>query len=233
MIASRLHNFIFLKTIRTASTSIELALSPYCGLHDILMPIGARFDMLRAESGVDPRNFAETSVQVRYLKGLRKQNPKLMKRVLQEIEASGFWAHALADVVKAKVGSLWDSAFRFTSERHPYEKALSRAHFSYQSQLGSFSTHLERIVFQDRLYVGHPMYMIDGKVMVHDFILHDTLQTDFDRVTAKLGLPPTKLPRARHVERDRRPAQEVLSAAEKEFIFHQCRPEFELFGWKR
>ena len=233
MIASRLHKFIYIKTMKTASTSIELALSPHCGPRDILVPIGARFDMLRAEQGVYPRNFAEATIEKRYLKELRKRNPKRMKKVLREIEASGFWAHARPDVIMTKVGNLWNAALRFTSERHPYEKALSRAYFSYRGASGSFDAHLEKIVFEDRLYVGYPMYMVAGKVVVHEFLLHDTLQADFDRVTAKLGLPPNPLPRARHVERPRRPALEVLTSSQREFIYQQCCPEFELFGWKR
>ena len=42
MIVSHKHKFIFLKTKKTAGTSIELALSPFCGDSDILAPLARR-----------------------------------------------------------------------------------------------------------------------------------------------------------------------------------------------
>ena len=39
MIISHEHKFIFLKTRKTAGTSIELALSQLCGPNDIITPI--------------------------------------------------------------------------------------------------------------------------------------------------------------------------------------------------
>jgi len=39
MIISHEHRFIFIKTVKTAGTSIEVYLSPFCGAEDILTPI--------------------------------------------------------------------------------------------------------------------------------------------------------------------------------------------------
>ena len=59
MIASRKHNFIIIKTMRTAGTSVELALGPYCGPRDVITPISISVDLQRLQdNGVTPRNFA-------------------------------------------------------------------------------------------------------------------------------------------------------------------------------
>lgn len=50
MIISHEHRFIFIKTIKTAGTSIEVYLSPHCGPDDILTPIQP------PEQGHEPRN---------------------------------------------------------------------------------------------------------------------------------------------------------------------------------
>lgn len=50
MIISHTHRFIFIKTIKTAGTSIEVYLSPHCGPDDILTPIQP------PEEGHQPRN---------------------------------------------------------------------------------------------------------------------------------------------------------------------------------
>jgi hypothetical protein len=51
MIVSHKHKFIFLKTKKTAGTSIELALSPFCGDSDILVPLARAEETLRMVRG--------------------------------------------------------------------------------------------------------------------------------------------------------------------------------------
>ena len=48
MIVSHEHKFIFLKTKKTAGTSIELALSQLCGPDDIITPLTQIDEALRA-----------------------------------------------------------------------------------------------------------------------------------------------------------------------------------------
>lgn len=50
MVISHRHRFIFVKTAKTAGTSIEVFLSGVCGAEDVLTPFG------RPEPGHDPRN---------------------------------------------------------------------------------------------------------------------------------------------------------------------------------
>ena len=56
MIISHAHKFIFLKTKKTAGTSIELALSQLCGPDDVIPPITESDETLRAP-GSEPRNW--------------------------------------------------------------------------------------------------------------------------------------------------------------------------------
>ena len=53
MIISHQFRFIFIKTIKTAGTSIEAYLSPLCGLDDVFTPINP------PEIGHQPRNFTD------------------------------------------------------------------------------------------------------------------------------------------------------------------------------
>lgn len=226
MIASRKHGFIFIKTKKTAGTSIELALGPFCGPDDILTPISTRHDLQRfRDTGVRAQRFTTPDLAKRYLRALNKGSPKLLKAVLREVEASGFWAHARPGAIREMVGPFWETAFRFTSERHPYEKALSLAAMTGKE--------LESVVFNDTRYVGHPWYLEDGKLIVDRVILHDNLARDFAQVLTHLGLPSTDLPHARQTDRDRRPAGEQMTARQRAFVYEQCAPEFELFGWER
>ncbi len=233
MIASRKHGFIFIKAMKTAGTSIEMALSPHCGPDDVVAPIGTRFDLLRFRSpascpGILPMRFASRDVVAPSTRATRN-----CSRVSCVRSGKTVVAHALPPAIIASVPDLWERAFRFTSERHPYEKAISRARFRYKSEAGAFSDHLERIVFGDRKYAGHPYYIRDGVLLVHGFIRYETLQEDYDGVARRFGIEPVNLPRARHVEYERVPARDVLTPPQRAFIYEQCAPEFELLGWER
>jgi len=63
MIASFSRRFVFLKTRKTAGTSVELALSSACGPEDIVTPISLEDEHLRVRDGViGARNFADAEV---------------------------------------------------------------------------------------------------------------------------------------------------------------------------
>ena len=226
MIASFKHNFVFLKTMKTAGTSIELALGPLCGPGDIISPISASHDIRRfADSGVFARHFASPEVQKHYMKRLRKGNRKLLSAMLRDKSFDRLRAHSRPLRVKKWVGTFWDSAYRFTVDRHPYEKAVSLAAMNHRD--------LDTTVFLDRRYTGHQWYLEGGKLIVDRVMMYDRLSSDFAQVLADLGMPNIELPRSRHADRDRSPAREQLTAAQRAFIYEQCAPEFELFGWDR
>jgi hypothetical protein len=227
MIASKKHNFIFIKTMKTAGTSIELALGPHCGREDVLTPIGAKFDLERfSTQGVMARNFASPEIEKWFRKLIRKGNPKLLKAMLRETVLQRLGAHATPFKIRERVNEFWGQAFRFTVERHPYEKAISLA---AMTRAGIMST-----VYADHRYVGYPWYLNESKqLIVHKVMRHDRLAEDFAEVTRRLGLPAIALPHARKTDRNRAPAREQLTPAQRGFIYERCAPEFDLFGWER
>ncbi|MDO8972354.1 hypothetical protein [Reyranella sp.] len=238
MIASRKYGFIFIKTMKTAGTSIEMAIGPHCGPEDILSPINPKFDRQRVEAGVYPRNFAPEAVVTAYVDALKRNKPKAAREAMALIRKKGNSAssHARAVSIKAVAGDLWDTAFKFTAERHPYEKAVSLAfhvnrHASRRAR--EFGEALETVVRSGKRYVGYPWYIVGGQVIVDDFVKHETIQADMQRICERVGLPAIELPRARELERDRKPAREMLTAEQRRIVQETCAPEFELFGWER
>ena len=58
LIISHKHQFVFIKTNKTAGTSIEIALSRFCGPEDIITPVSTSDERKRLEwGGVAPQNY--------------------------------------------------------------------------------------------------------------------------------------------------------------------------------
>lgn len=162
-----------------------------------------------------------------------------------DITGEDIYAHMKAGDIRARVSpQFWDGAFKFTSERHPYEKAVSLAFYRYGKReriatktgkrlSDDFATVLDETV-RTRLYRSFTFYTIDGRVIVDDFIRHETLEPDLKRIGKRLGIEiPKDLPRKKSSYKlDERPAAQVLSDEQKDIIRDNCREEFELLGYK-
>jgi hypothetical protein len=218
MIVSYHRNFIYIRTRKTASSTIETFLKQNLGPDDLYVSQG----------------------EIRKLRTLRRK-PK--KTTFETVDVEGpdqIAGHmSAAQIIKVVSHDFWNSCFKFTSERHPYEKAVSLAHFNFsrrnkseETERVDFSTFLQRVV-QAGNYRSFDLYSIDGRVVVDDFIRYERLETDIARICDRLGLTsPGKLPQKKTASRpDKRPAVEVLSEAQKRQVFDRCREEFELLGY--
>ena len=214
MIASFTHNFIFLKTRKVGGTSLEIVLSSWCSDRDICSPVTAEDEALRAEFGARPRNFRGPDGSVR------------------------FYNHMPGTEVRAALPGLWNKALKFTVERHPYEKVVSRAWWNIGRRGGSPDQELEAEIEQaiaTQSYLNFPIYCANGEVLVDEIWRYDDMWDRLRDLAHRLDLPePAEPPRAKGAHRkDRRPAREVLSQAQRDRIFADARIEFDLLGFER
>jgi hypothetical protein len=131
----------------------------------------------------------------------------------------------------------WKSAHKWTVERHPYEKAVSRAYFFLWLKAlpaDSLQGVLDELIDNNRIDERR-LYTIDGKLAVDEVIRYEDLPGAFNSVLEKFGLRfDGALPRAKISQRtDRRPAQEILNERQKKAIYLSCRSTFELLGYER
>jgi hypothetical protein len=224
-----MYGFIFVKTKKTAGTSIELALSPHCGPQDTVSPISVKYDLERAAAGILPRNFGPPEIEGPYVAALQARSGRLVRQAANLRAICN--AHAPAFKIKAFVGdAFWNTAFKFTAERHPYEKALSLAWHKWPGE-GDFATHLDRTV-KGGPYVGHTRWRIGGEPVIDDIVRQESLERDMARIATRLGLPALEFPTARKRDRDRSAARDVLSDEQKKIVRQRCKPEFEMLGWE-
>ncbi|MDD2725470.1 MAG: sulfotransferase family 2 domain-containing protein [Methylovulum sp.] len=211
MIISHKHKFIFLKTVKTAGTSIEIALSKHCGPDDIITPISPEDEIIRKELGYQgPQNF---------------KTPKIK-----------FYNHMPATEIKANIDpEIWDSYFKFCFVRNPWDRAVSLYYYLHQSEprpsLSEFigSGQLNRL-----LQGGLSIYTIDGQIAVDRVCQFEKITEELEAIRIKLDIAETlELPNAKsRFRQDKRSYRDLLSEDDKAKIARRLAEEIRLFDYQ-
>lgn len=223
MIISHRHKFIFIKTEKTAGTSIELALSRVCGPTDVITALVHPEDReLLRSLGPGYRGQQNDVIPLGFL------NPLDMVRALKVMERPRFTNHIGArDVRRFVPREIWDSYYKFCVERNPWDKVVSlyfwwrklEAQFAadparFRSELGPAARGVEWMIAHhpvgDRtlsqfvecgranLIQGYDLYTIDGEIAVDRILRFERLGEEVSDVARHLGISDMpELPRAK------------------------------------
>ena len=228
MILSHKHKFIFIKTAKTAGTSIEVFLSQLCGPQDVVTPIAPPID------GHQPRNY----------EGFINPIPEIIERpgklfsVLNHTITSctKFYNHMPAREVKNRVpAEVWNGYFKFCVERNPWDKVLSHYHMHNAREGGSLS--LDDYLARRRFPVNYFRYTDrSGKnVIVDRIVRYENLLVELGEVFAQLNIPfdgSLGVAAKSDYRADRRPYQEVFKQAQRRIVENAFAKEIELHGYR-
>lgn len=119
MIILHKYKLIFIKTTKTAGTSVEVFLSQFAEKNDIVTPI------IPPEEGHKPKNYKGYFNPIGEI--LEERHPR---RALGSIKASItkelFFNHMGGIKVKNRIPKeIWNSYYKFAVERNPWDKAVS------------------------------------------------------------------------------------------------------------
>lgn len=227
MIINHKHRFIFLKTRKTAGTSIEIALSRCCHDNDVITPISEEDEQERRRLGLrGPQNFNFP---------LRTYNTADWRAWLRKGRRKRFYNHAEAALVLNGIGkATWDSYFKFCFERNPFDKAISRYYWSTRDSnpRPAIGAYLKSAPV--RLLSNWDVYTLNDEIAV-DFVgRYEQLERDFATIKERLGLPgDLSLPRAKGGHRaERAHYSQVLDAAARARIEVVCAKEIAEFGYR-
>lgn len=227
MIVSHKFKFIFVKTRKTAGTSIEVLLSQLCDDRDIVTPIGPHVEPHR------PRNY----------QGRFNPFPELVtragygwRRTLKDWhQRNKFWSHIPARLIRARLAeTTWNEYFKFCVERNPWDKAISH-YFWMKDRVGGQLSLEEYFARGD--FVPNAFWYTDrkGKVIVDKVLRYEHLLDDLAALFKRLGVPfdGDLGVRAKSEHRtDRRPYQEVLSDKQRRTIELVCAQEISIHGYQ-
>lgn len=208
MIISHKYKFIFVKTRKTAGTSIEVFLSKVCGEEDIIAPLDMFLEKDHRDRNWNNQGvkFPETHMGVR---GIKKRVPE----------------------------SIWNSYFKFCVERNPWDKVISQYYFfkhhpDHARQIKTFAQYMS---YPDKLPVDYWRYMdFNNQVAVDRVLRYESLNQELDEVFGQLGIPfdGTLHEKAKGAYRaDRRHYREVFTPRQAEIVRRHFVREIDLFGY--
>lgn len=189
MIISHRYRFIFLRTRKTAGTSVEIALSRHVGSDDVVAALCERDERLRLDSGgVGPQNHLDPGHQC--TQALRNALPGPQCGVR-------YYNHMPASEVRKLVGlPVWNSYFKFCLERNPWEKVISLYYHRHRREP---RPHLRDFIESEAADAFNwPLYHIGSESAVDWIVRYERLDEMLEQVRVRLGLPSLQpLPRAK------------------------------------
>lgn len=228
MIVSHRHRFIFLKTRKTAGSTLEVVLSRVCGPDDIVTPLGPKDEALRLDHG--PRNYRLPMWRWPLnglLKELRGRHPGT--------RWTGHYPHMRAKAVRRLVGEeVWSSYYKITSERNPWDRQVSLYYWRMRNMADppSFEQYLRG---SDRraLRLGNfDIYSIGGRVIVDDVILYHDMRAGLERIFDRLAIPlPDEIPGAKTGIRPGSDYRTYYTEETRELIARCYAREIDVFGF--
>ena len=215
MIISHRHKFVYVKTRKTASTSLEIALSQFCGPDDVITKIVPKDQALRASLGY----------------------PGPQNEFVRDGSGGAFELlnHAPAAVARDLLGERFHDYFMFTIERNPFDRVISQYWWEVQgmAEPPPISLFLERA--RPELLSNWHLYATDDQLLVDHVGHYESLDESLAFITERLELGHAITLPERKVKsefrRDRRPWREVLSAADRALVEQACHRELAAFGY--
>jgi hypothetical protein len=228
MIVSHEHRFIFLKTKKTAGTSIELGLSALCGERDVITPLTEIDEALRA-NGRGAQNW-------RLHGWWGSPRPFLKRRLLKfTAEDYGFFNHMTAEQARAALADdkAWRSYFKFAFDRNPWDRQVSFYHHRYRRE--DVAPPFASFIKSDShaRINNYEIYSIGGEVAV-DFVgRYERLEDDLKHALAQVGLKLEEpLPRAKTTFRKSdKPYRDYYDADTRAIVGDWYRREIKLLDY--
>jgi hypothetical protein len=226
MIISHKYKFIFLKTGKTAGTSMEISLSRFCGEADIITPISPEDEKIRRDLGYrGPQNYL-----------IPFSGYRLKDFLITPFQKKQFYNHISAQEILRLIGEeIWNEYYTFCFERNPWDRVLSLYYWHYKSEprptVSQFVNSKSPHALRRR---GYNMYTMEDKVVVDRIYLYEQLQHEVESISGLLGFPEKlELPRAKASYRSvKKHYRDLLSNEDRKRIEALFSKEIALFGYE-
>ncbi|MCF7885837.1 MAG: sulfotransferase family 2 domain-containing protein [Candidatus Marinimicrobia bacterium] len=227
MIISHKYKFIFIKTKKTAGTSMDIALSKFCGPDDVITPLPEKDEKLRKKVGGRPPQ----NTKVEWPNYTFQEWSRLLrkKRIPKCDEHWKAWR------VRWWVGrKIWKNYYKFCFERNPWDKAISL--YYWRTRNMNERIRLSRFLRSSRAHrlSNFKLYSLFGRVIIDRIYKFENLNQALQDLAKKTNLPKKpKLPRAKASYREtQKHYSDLIDPRDKKFIANRCSREIDLLNYK-
>ncbi len=211
MIVSHKYKFIFIKTRKTAGTSIEYNLSKYLGKEDIITPSSEAYYLAQ--------NFILETKISKFLKKLRLKNLSnyFRKKLIDHTHAS--------ELRKIIDRTIYNDYFKFCVEREPVDKCISYYYMrknSPNSNLKRKNMTWDEFVNKKKFPVDIKFYSYENNLIVDKIIKYENLDKDLSSLLSNLGIKNFKF--TKKVNNNYRKKNPFVTNEQKKIIYQQFEP---------
>jgi hypothetical protein len=239
VIISHSRRFIFIKTVKTAGTSLEMALSKYCSEGDVLAQLEPREEAQRRDvAGIGAQGHLKPASAMKRMELMRYLTRGTRNQIIAE--------HSSAIQVREFVGpEVWESYFKFAVVRHPFDRMVSRFYYSRHFELEN-----GRLVVWDHedfdqflryrtehLTENWRLLTEKDRVLVDYAVHYERLADDLAEVSRRIGLDHNLHDDMRAIKAkggirpDSASVKKSLTEAQRDLIARVCAKEMETFGF--
>ena len=227
MIICHKHKFIFIKTRKTAGTSIETALANFCDDTDVITALSEEDEATRVNAGI--RSAQNLRVPLRQYG--KKELLKLMTG-----ERTRFYNHIPASEVQRIVSAnQWNQYFVFAVERNPFDRAISQ--YFWKNRKSPNSAPSMPLFFEelsDLNMSNWAVYTENNQPVVDRVLRYENLAKELNEVGELLGIniDISEVHAKGWTRTDRRHYSEVLDVKSRSIIERRCANEIAYFGYQ-
>jgi hypothetical protein len=234
MIISHKYRFIFIKTRKTAGTSLEIALGDQCGPNDVITRISMADEKVR-------RHISSRGAQ-NYRLPIGTYTSEDWKRLFTKGKFKRFENHDTAEKIQKYLSKeQWDGYYKFCFERNPWDKMVSHYYWKKPHyQINSFDEYLEQgergeITGFLETINSRDQYSLNGSVAVDRIFKFEEMDTAMAEITERVGLKmPLRMPeyRAKGQHRqEKEPMNVLLSEANIQWVSEKFAKEIALLNY--
>jgi len=219
MIISHKYKFIFIRVRKTASSSMQVALSKFCGPLCIISKL----------DGMEEK-----------VSGIKSKNNWCYMTSRKPVFYNHIPAFRIKEMIAHMNTNIWDDYFKFCFERNPWDKAISsfwwnrpKSKVTEREKLNEFIMHAMFPTFSDwRLYTDEQK----EEVIVDKVFKYEEMDESFRYLEKRLNFPEKiVMPEKRYkgsVRKNYNHYREVLTKEENERIKKVFNKEIKEFGYE-
>lgn len=254
MIYLKNKKLLFIKPLKTASTSLEVAFACNATEEDIVTRMSTNYELMRLEKGAQlPTNYMKSRgperryrAKIWILSKLHALLPwieletldKYIKPLCHTRGKRIFFNHIKPAEIADRLGEQFlEDSFIVTMCRHPYEVLVSRVYWERWKKHRESDFDLSAAI--DRMLENEPLnldyYYYKNKFIPDYVIRYENLMEDIETLEKKFGLKLIEnMPQTKNkIRSSKEPASAVLSDRQKQICYEKNKPIFEQFGYER